>query len=390
LKKAIFLLAKVNSADVPSPTALKNFFGNLLLVLLSLFFILLMLEALLRAIGYNPFGEILKNEDRAIFIRPSENPQRIFEATPNASGQGWGTRVSINRFGFRGRDYTTEKPSGTYRIAVIGDSITFGNNLPPDANYPALLEKRFAQSGKKVEVLNLALGGYDTLQEVATLEEIGLQFHPDLVLIGYCINDIGIASGNLNYIKRLQKYGDPIYHLRLAQWIRIQLDRIDQENSTVDANKAVAFYSAYRDVLADIEPDSALATLMQGLSGELARSGNRATFTADYTDANHVRRLRFALEKLHALQSTHHFTVSAIVFPYLLEKPETHAAYQLSYRIVEHEMQRLGFSVIDIYTPFTSAGLDHLLLRNNDGVHPNAEGHRIVAETLYQTFFTTP
>jgi len=366
---------------------------NITVAVVSLLFFLLMLEGLLRAFHYNPFGEILKSEDRAIFIRPSKNPLRIFEATPNASGAGWGTQVTINRFGFRGRDYAVEKPPGTYRIVVIGDSITFGNNLPPDANFPALLEKRFADSGKKVEVLNLALGGYDTLQEVATLEDIGLQFHPDLVLIGYCINDIGIASGNLNYIKRLQKYGDPVYHLRLAQWIRVQLDRIDQENSTVDANKAAAFYYAYRDVLADIEPDRELAVLMQGLSGELAKSGNHAIFAADYTDANHVRRLRFALEKLHTLQTTHHFAVNAIIFPYLLEKPETHQAFQEVYRIVEHEMTRLGFTTIDIITPFSATGLDQLLLRDNDGIHPNAQGHAIVANTLfatYSTLITTP
>jgi lysophospholipase L1-like esterase len=375
---------------VKNRSAFKSRLANMTLAVVSLLFLLLLLEGLLRAFHYNPFGEILKNESRAIFIRPSKNPQRIFEATPNTSGQGWGTQVTINRFGFRGRNYAVDKPPDTYRIVVIGDSITFGNNLPPDANYPALLEKRFAASGKKVEILNLALGGYDTLQEVATLEDVGLQFHPDLVLIGYCINDIGIASGNLNYIKRLQKYGDPVYHLRLAQWIRVQMDRIEEEQFTETANMPASFHDTYKNTMADISQDDALPSLMKQLSDELAKPGIHAVFTGDYTNDDHIRRLRFALEKLHTLQTTANFKVSTIIFPYLLEKPENHTAYQLSYQIVEHEMQRLGFSVIDIDTPFVSAGLEHLLLRDNDGIHPNALGHRIVAETLYQALITTP
>jgi hypothetical protein len=184
------------------------------LVPASLLVLVMLLEGALRLMGFNPFGEFIASEGRAIFIQPSDNPMRIFEPTPGSSGTGWGTEISINSHGFRGPEIAVKKPAGVKRIAVIGDSITFGNNLPPGHEYPAQLQQLFDDENKNVEVLNLGLGGYDTLQEVATLEEVGLQFSPDVVVLGYCINDIGVASGNLNYVKRLQRYGkNPLFHL---------------------------------------------------------------------------------------------------------------------------------------------------------------------------------
>ena len=36
----------------------------------------------------------------------------------------WGHLVENNRYGFREREFQTPKPSGTYRIMVLGDSLT--------------------------------------------------------------------------------------------------------------------------------------------------------------------------------------------------------------------------------------------------------------------------
>jgi len=335
-------------------------------------------------IGYNPFSEFFENQGRAIFIQPSENTERIFEATPNTQGRGWGTDISINHYGFRGRDYSLEKPPGVYRIVVLGDSITFGNNLPADQNYPALLEKIFSRNGKHVEVLNLGLGGYDTLQEVATLEDVGLQFSPDLVILGYCINDIGVASGNLNYIKRLKNYGRPIYHSRLAQFIRVQLDRVDLIEYDESANSDENFNSTYKNSFADISQDNTLASQIQNLEKLLNKTEGKYLFTHDYTQSNHIQRLRYGLQQLQALQKKKSFEVIALVIPYMLEDNNSQPIYQAAYKIIEHEMTRLNFSVVNPYQDFSEAGFKKLILKKNDGVHPNAQGHEIIAKILYQ------
>ena len=55
--------------------------------------------------------------------------------------------------------------------------------------FPAQLEQLLKQQGVAAEVLSFAVSGYNTRQEVATLAGRGLAFHPDLVLLAYCLND---------------------------------------------------------------------------------------------------------------------------------------------------------------------------------------------------------
>ena len=83
-------------------------------------------------------------DGRSLIIGPSVIQERIYEAIPNAKGRVWGTDVAINSAGFRDRDYSVKKPAGVYRIAVIGDSIAFGNNLPVDDTFSNQLEQLFA------------------------------------------------------------------------------------------------------------------------------------------------------------------------------------------------------------------------------------------------------
>lgn len=358
---------------------------NTSLVVFSVLFVGVMAELTLRMKDFNPFGEFFANDGRAIFIQPSQNPQRIYEATPGAHGQGWETEISINSHGFRGREYSLQKPPGTFRIVVIGDSITFGNRLAAEENYPAVLESLYQQAGKSVEVLNLALGGYDTLQEVATLKDIGLAFYPDLVILGYCINDIGVASGNVNYIQRLQKYGHWIYRSRLAQFIRIQMDRIELKQFTTQANRTESFDETYGNFMANISADKELYKLMNNLRAELKAESIQQPFTKDYMQENRIRRLRFAFEQLQKLQSSNSkkdFDVMILNFPFLLEgnnpKP-----FEYIRQIVHHEAERLDFDTVDLYPTFSSVGLNRLMIQPDDGIHPSAMGHRLAAKTLF-------
>lgn len=365
----------------------RSFLFNCSLVLFSILLVFSLAELALRMAGFNPFAEFFADEGRAIFIRPSKNPQRIYEATPKASGYGWETQIDINSYGFRGREYSLQKPANTFRIIVIGDSISFGNRLAPEENYPTMLETLYQQAGKSVEVLNLSLGGYDTLQEVATLADIGLQFDPDLVILGYCNNDIGVASGNVNYIRRLQQYGHWIYRSRLVQFIRIQLDRIALKQFSQEANRTESFDTTYRDYMASIENDAELHQLMKNLKIKLETKNIHQPFVKDYTQENRLRRLRFAFEQLQSLQYLHSkkdFDVMVLNFPYMLEG-ENQPAFELIRQIVRHEAERLSFSVIDLYPGFSVVGFDALMINGDDGIHPNAKGHRLAAQLLFES-----
>jgi lysophospholipase L1-like esterase len=46
----------------------------------------------------------------------------------------------INAQGFRDRERVRPKPSGMYRILVLGDSVTFGFGVQPEESFTRLLE----------------------------------------------------------------------------------------------------------------------------------------------------------------------------------------------------------------------------------------------------------
>ena len=102
--------------------------------------------------------------------------------TPGAEGvsrrTGAPVEYRINSLGLRGRETTYQKPDGTFRIVVVGDSRTFGWGVPIDQHFTTLLEGYF----RKVEVINLGVSGYGIDQELLRLRQEGFRFEPDLVL----------------------------------------------------------------------------------------------------------------------------------------------------------------------------------------------------------------
>jgi lysophospholipase L1-like esterase len=102
------------------------------------------------------------------------------------------TRVDINSEGFRDYEYTENKKDGIYRIVGLGDSFTFGFGVPFEDTYLRVLEKKLNQSScgqKRYEIIKTGVPGYCLLQEFLFFKEKGIHYNPDLVLIGFDIND---------------------------------------------------------------------------------------------------------------------------------------------------------------------------------------------------------
>ena len=140
-----------------------------------------------------------------VWVRVSWNPKRgtpgLFVIDPvrgqrfAANYSGWfaGVPVHINNLGFRDpRDYGVAKGPRTFRIVMLGDSVTFGHSAVYEHTYPYLLEQRLKQWRPDVDwqVWNVAVPGYNTSQELAHLKEIGPKFAPDLVIVGFFENDL--------------------------------------------------------------------------------------------------------------------------------------------------------------------------------------------------------
>ena len=132
------------------------------------------------------------------FVRLSPNPRIVYEMLPNIEGTFHGATLRTNSAGFADKERQPVKSKGTYRIAVIGDSIAFGWGVNPDDRYSNLLEdflNETSTSGVIFEVLNFGVPGYNTVMETELLKEKVLAYQPDALILGYCAdNDTSLPN----------------------------------------------------------------------------------------------------------------------------------------------------------------------------------------------------
>lgn len=128
-------------------------------------------------------------------VRANPSDQIIYELKPNQTARFQHVPVTINSFGMRDRELTKEKPAGVYRIAVLGDSYTFGWGVDQEKIFARWMESeltKMAPPGVHPQVLNFGVPGYATFQEVAKFQESGASFSPDAVLVYIVDNDFGL------------------------------------------------------------------------------------------------------------------------------------------------------------------------------------------------------
>ncbi|MBW2662255.1 MAG: SGNH/GDSL hydrolase family protein [Deltaproteobacteria bacterium] len=116
------------------------------------------------------------------------NSHEIIKMRDPDTGEAWAQPA--NNHGWRDKDRTFDNRRRTYRILVLGDSITFGATVPADKVYTRILEDRLRKEGFNVEVLNIAYGGWGTDQQLEALKNEGLKYKPKLAIIQFCSNDL--------------------------------------------------------------------------------------------------------------------------------------------------------------------------------------------------------
>ena len=97
--------------------------------------------------------------------------------------------MATNQLGFRD---TTYKANTDYKILLLGDSVSWGDGVFMEQSYPFLLERRlnWDYPGKTFEVINTAVPGYSTFQQLIYLRKRGAQtkarhHHPSVLLKRY-------------------------------------------------------------------------------------------------------------------------------------------------------------------------------------------------------------
>jgi hypothetical protein len=113
---------------------------------------------------------------------------------PESNYEWQGIPVEINSHGLRSPEVSYDKPADTVRILNLGDSVAMGWGVREEETYGRQLEIAFNEQlldGERVEVINAGVPGWNPANELAYLQDVGMRYEPDVILLDMTIvNDI--------------------------------------------------------------------------------------------------------------------------------------------------------------------------------------------------------
>lgn len=136
--------------------------------------------------------------------------------------------IRINSLGFRGEELAAAKPGGETRILFLGDSITAADYLQEEDTFVVRVGRYLRKSipDRNFKVVNGGLRDIGLTEAREILEEIGLKTHPDIVVVGFYLNDSrpswGFANelGSAGFLRRNSVLVDLLYRKAvLRSWI---------------------------------------------------------------------------------------------------------------------------------------------------------------------------
>ena len=188
--------------------------------------------------------------------------------------EGYSSNV-INSRGLRDREQSLEKPAGTFRIAILGDSFSEAFQVSQDKTFWAVLERELQAMpeyrDQTVEVINFGVSGFGTIQEWQMLEHYARDYSPDLVLLAFLPgNDVRNNSRQLESDHRR-----PYARLHDGE---LQLD-VSFQDDPMEKRFRELTWSACKDQA--IRRSRVVHLIYRALEDWRARKANAASFGAE-------------------------------------------------------------------------------------------------------------
>jgi lysophospholipase L1-like esterase len=270
----------------------------------------------------------------------SSLPGLPYELAPGMWKRTHGTVIRTNSHGMREREIPIEKPDSVRRIVALGDSYTFGFGVRAHRAYPRVLEELLNERspGRRFEVLNFGVGGYSTPDEAIVLKERALAWGPDLVIVGYVLNDPEDEP-----IQPLQSY-----YQEPRWWQRFQLLRLVAK--------------------ADWQ-------------WRVRRFGGGDYIRSLYGDPRKWKNVVDGFASIQQTARSRGIRVMVVVFPLCTVDDWAQYPYGPLHRMVARAAAADGFEVVDLLPVYARRPPRELRLADSDA-HPNEEGHRLAAEAI--------
>jgi len=327
---------------------LRQIMDRVLTITLTVLILFVLLEVTLQLWPNQKSNGILPTE---LFTKSSSDTL-IYELRPDSYVDEIYV-TSINSFGIRDKEY--EKETEKYRILIIGDSVPFGLGVSDGENFADLLEEKFNNS---VEVLNFGVPGYKATQIVELLRLKGIQYNPDLVIYSYTLNDADNYNNGIDLFFQDDVSACKIY---LTVPIECFLKSILKKSEVLDFISGRAY------------------NIIKGRS-------YTDYYTSIYQDSNKVREVSESFATLYSLSEQEDFGVLLLLIPLISDFDNY--KWQHIHDQVTTLASNQNIPTLDLLPSFQQHSVSNLRVDNADVIHPNQQGHELIAQELYTNIST--
>lgn len=250
------------------------------------------------------------------------------------------------------QDYPHPVPKApqTFRIAVVGDSFTFGPKLQFDDTFPKRLERILSMNPGplKAEVLNLGVSGYGTADETRVVKD-AIDRQSDLVILEITLNDpepqtLRPRQGNA------RRFG-PLEISKQHNWLLYYWKSLGYVAQRIRAHST---HRRYRDYFFNLFENPATWEPFKASLQEIARLGKE-----------------------------HQTKIAAVLFPLMSFGFDDNYPFFPLHRKVAALMEELEIPTLDLFDTYRGIPPERLQVVPVGDPHPNEIAHRLAAEKLY-------
>lgn len=262
------------------------------------------------------------------YFRPSKSLG--YEYEPNSM-------IGTNSLGMLDRERAGEKPEGVYRIICLGDSTT------ANSEYVSNLEKLLNENknDRRFEVWNCGVSAYGVFQYCHALKEKWLHYDPDMVIIGFCLNDFETT---------------PL---------------------VIRESDHLVGYFPYKEILSEINP-----FLFEHSAFYRFIIARLFVFKKWDRNGDIFEISRSHLKDVKDLLSERKIGFLIVIFG-LVDKLEDYPSWMQNYKRIKAIIKDYNIKSIDMIPIFEANGPENLRLFENDEFHFNNKGSQVIAETIY-------
>ncbi len=262
------------------------------------------------------------------------DPDQRLNPTPHRE-ESTAFTVTTDANGLRAPLHDVARAPGKARVMTMGCSTTYGWGSPDGSSYPALLETALTPYG--VEVINAGQPGHTTFQGLWLWDGVLASYQPDVVVIGYVVQDARRAA----YSDRSQAI--------------LQGDHRYLKNHVLYRSK---LYLGLRSLVGGV----------QIRAKERTQDENSGTFRVP--PADYAANLRGLVERVQGIGA------SPVLFGFPLER----AGYTAQHRLIlQAAGDELGVPVFDPQLDMEQASREQELYFARDRGHANPAGNAVIA-----------